>query len=164
MPCGSVRRLRGRCQRGRQEDVGSGGGGGSGGVTPREHRVREFQPDTVQGTSEFIAPANDQYIVCIALIYFPTNGTSLDDDDRRVLNQIRELYNPTRMLGRHLNLYVSGTADWRRADNDRLARVRARTVRRWLDNNIGNCDQIPEDQAGPGPGESDYPEHGRNCG
>lgn len=161
MPGGSVHRLRGRCQRGREEDVGGGGGGG--GITPREHRARDIQPDTTQGTSEFIDPGTDEHIVCIAHIYFPTNGTSLDSDDIGVLNQVRALYPPTRMLGRRLNLYVTGTADWRPADNDRLARVRARTVRRWLDNNIGNCNHIPENQDAPGAGEGTIPEHGTNC-
>jgi len=144
------------------DDEGSGGGGG--GITPREHRARDISPDTAQGTSEFIDPGTNERNVCIAHIYFPTSGTSLDSDDIDVLNRIRQLYNPTRMLGRRLNLIVEGTADWRPADNDRLARLRARTVRRWLDNNIGNCDQIPIDQPGPGPGERDSTEHGRNCG
>lgn len=133
------------------------------GYQGQQYDVGDLRSNTAQGRSIFIPP-DDDLIRCIAHIYFPTSGTELDDDDIHVLEQIRDLYDPTTMLGRQLNLYVFGTADWRPADNDRLAMVRARSVRRWLDNNIGNCDQIPVDQAELNPGERlDFPEHGTNC-
>jgi hypothetical protein len=143
--------------------------GGSGYPTNRIP-VRDFQPDTVQGTSVYIPPRDDnqlRHFWCIAKIYFPTSGIALDAQDVDVLNQVKNYFMTSHpvMLRGGVRFLVWGTADWRRAENDRLAWGRARSVRRWLDNNIGNCDRIePEHREALGPNENGHEtEYGSHC-
>jgi len=150
-------------QRGRRREEGPG--------VQREIYERDIRSNpAVHGTSVFIRPENDEqlrHFGFIAHIYFPTLATQLDADDERVLGEVKDYFmtsDPV-MLRAPVRFLVWGTADWRRADNDSLAQERARSVRRWLDTNIGDCAAIDEDLGEPGPGEGapGVMEHGTEC-
>lgn len=87
---------------------------------------------TLQGTSRYSTPQPDPNGL-VARIYFPTNITTLDDQDREVLARVVDHYRIL-FLGNSIHFDVVGTADWRPADNSRLARERAESVRQYLDN------------------------------
>lgn len=75
----------------------------------------------------------------VAQIYFPTLGTELDDNDKQVLDQVFVHYE-MKILVQRIKFVVIGTADWRQADNERLAQDRARAVRAYLDKKFEKMD------------------------
>jgi outer membrane protein OmpA-like peptidoglycan-associated protein len=87
---------------------------------------------TFQGTSRYSDPQPSPDGL-VARIYFPTSETTLDEQDLAVLAQVVDHYRIL-LLGNSIHFDVVGTADWRPADNDRLANERAESVRQYLDN------------------------------
>ena len=98
--------------------------------------ITKIQPQiiqcTFQDTSRYSDPQPDPQGL-VARIYFPTNGTTLDDQDREIMARVVDHYRIL-LLGNSIHFDVVGTADWRPADNSRLARERAESVRQYLDN------------------------------
>lgn len=105
-----------------------------------------------QGTS-FYSDPQPSNLGLVAKIYFPTSGTELDSQDRDILRRVinhygailqsiirnRSLNSPSQTspspispLESGVHFEIIGAADWRPAENERLARERARSVMEYL--------------------------------
>jgi|GEM_PF-6546316 len=75
----------------------------------------------------------------IAKIYFSTNNAELGPDDIRVLNSIRDYYSVV-LIGFKVHFKIVGNADIRgsKQHNLMLSKRRAKSVRDYLDNHLGN--------------------------
>lgn len=92
---------------------------------------------SVQGRSEFYGEAGEGPI---AVVYFPTDEASLDEGDRRVLEQVADLV-PTKLLHSDVDVQLDGYADKRGdADYNRaLSHRRAAAVAAAIDRMLASA-------------------------